>query len=256
MEGQGQGDGATGDAGRRANDGRYGDGPTEKGPTKFAAVLSLLPPALTNYFTIRHSDVSSFTIRAFGRAWPVQDFMGRIMLQDVGKRVYLRGGVLQVENHEQFAARLADEHAAAEEGFTNTCECEEHVCPLTLNTGKHPAGDVCGLPGEMHLFPLQRGNEPTVFCERCGDDAILGGLYASGEDVQIARRKAEGWKEGSVPCGYCGLPVNDSKVCGNCFRVLTTGKPERPERKISRKGQGGTGQSPPMGPAGTTWPWQ
>lgn len=253
MKRPGPDDAASGDAGRRANDGRHGDGPTEKGPTKEVSLLSLLPPALTNYFTIRKSDVSSFTIRAFGRVWPVVDFIGRIMLQDIGKRVYLRGGILQVENHEQFAARLAAERAAAKDDPPSRCECEEHVCPLTLDTGMHPAGDVCGLPGVMRLFPLQRGNEPAVFCDGCGNDAVKGGLYASGEDVQRARRAAEGWREGSVPCGYCGLPVNDSKVCGNCFRVLTTGKPESAERKISRKGQGGgqsggQSQGPPTGP--------
>ncbi len=142
--------------------------------------------ALDSFYTITHADVTSFAIRAFGRAWPVADFIGRVMLQDVGKRVYLRGDILQVENHKQFAARLAREHEEATP--SDRCECEEHTCPLTLDTGKHPAGDVCGLPGEMHLFPRQRGNEPAVFCVGCGDDALQGGLYAVGADVAKARR--------------------------------------------------------------------
>ena len=46
-------------------------------------------------------------LRAFGNTWPVSDFIGRILPQDVGKRVYLVGGVLQVENEEQRKRRLA-----------------------------------------------------------------------------------------------------------------------------------------------------
>ncbi len=211
-------------------------------------IPALLPTALGSFYTITHTDVTSSTIRAFGKVWPVMDFLGRLMLQDIGKRVYLRGDILQAESHKQFAARLVWETYKAQDDPTSRCECGEHTCPLTLDTGMHTAGEVCGLPGVMHLFPLQRGNEPAVFCDGCGDDAMRSGLYASGEDVAVARRKAEGWKDGSVPCGYCGLPVNDSKICGNCFRVLTTGKPESTERKISRKGQGG--QPDQEGPKG------
>ena len=44
---------------------------------------------------------------AFGRVWMALDFIGRILPGDVGKRVYQVGGILQVENDEQRARRLA-----------------------------------------------------------------------------------------------------------------------------------------------------
>ena len=45
-------------------------------------------------------------LKAFGNIWLVSDFIGRILPQDVGKRVYLIGGILQVENDEQRTRRL------------------------------------------------------------------------------------------------------------------------------------------------------
>ncbi len=56
---------------------------------------------------ITQADVGRSLFSAFGRHWQVADFIGRIMKHDVGKRVFLRGGVLQVENDAQRAARLA-----------------------------------------------------------------------------------------------------------------------------------------------------
>lgn len=53
------------------------------------------------YYTIHEDDEAKFAIYCFGHSWPVTDFIGRILAQDVGKRVYLRGGILQVENDEQ-----------------------------------------------------------------------------------------------------------------------------------------------------------
>lgn len=53
------------------------------------------------YYTITEHDVANFAIYCFEHSWPVDGFIGRILAQDVGKRVYLRGGILQVENDEQ-----------------------------------------------------------------------------------------------------------------------------------------------------------
>lgn len=58
-------------------------------------------------YTITQADVERPTIEAFGRQWLVVNFMGRILPGDVGKRVHCRDGILQVENDEQRAARLA-----------------------------------------------------------------------------------------------------------------------------------------------------
>jgi len=59
------------------------------------------------YREITRADVGKAHFRAFGRVWPVADFIGRIMAQDVGKRVYKVGDIVQVENNEQRARRLA-----------------------------------------------------------------------------------------------------------------------------------------------------
>jgi len=57
------------------------------------------------YFTLLEYDVGKPTVRAFGHTWLVQTFMGQILPGDVGKRVYLCGGILQVENNEQREVR-------------------------------------------------------------------------------------------------------------------------------------------------------
>lgn len=59
------------------------------------------------YREITADDVGEPYFKAFGRVTPVQNFIGRIMKQDIGKRVFLRGDILQVENDEQRDARLA-----------------------------------------------------------------------------------------------------------------------------------------------------
>lgn len=59
------------------------------------------------YYEIQASDVGQARIRAFGRAWQTTDFIGRVLSGDVGKRVYLVGDILQVENDEQRDRRLA-----------------------------------------------------------------------------------------------------------------------------------------------------
>ena len=58
------------------------------------------------FYEITQADVSMPTVRAFGREWPVEDFMGQVFPRDVGKRIYLRGDILQAENDEQFMRRL------------------------------------------------------------------------------------------------------------------------------------------------------
>lgn len=69
----------------------------------------------TAFYTLMEGDVGRAPLYAFGRAWSVGDFMGRILPGDVGKRVYRApmndgsGYVLQVENDQQRDARLARE---------------------------------------------------------------------------------------------------------------------------------------------------
>ncbi len=59
------------------------------------------------FYTIKESDVGKSRIKAFGRTWLVEDFLGQVLKQDVGKRVFRRGDHLMVENNQQRDARLA-----------------------------------------------------------------------------------------------------------------------------------------------------
>ncbi len=66
------------------------------------------------YYEITSADVGKAFLQAFGKKWPVADFIGRIMARDVGKRVYRVQhpyprsiDILQVESTEQRDKRLA-----------------------------------------------------------------------------------------------------------------------------------------------------
>lgn len=58
------------------------------------------------YHTISTEDVGQPWLKIFGQLWIVSEFMGRILPGDVGKRIYLVGRILQVENDEQRDRRL------------------------------------------------------------------------------------------------------------------------------------------------------
>jgi len=64
------------------------------------------PYPLEGCCEISENDVGKPLFTAFGRHWPVASFMGRILPSDVGKRVFLRDDVLQVENDQQRTERL------------------------------------------------------------------------------------------------------------------------------------------------------
>lgn len=61
---------------------------------------------MTTHYTLTVADIGKPYIRAFGKSWPVENFIGRILPGDVGKRVYQSDGILQVENDEQMAKRM------------------------------------------------------------------------------------------------------------------------------------------------------
>jgi hypothetical protein len=61
---------------------------------------------MRQFYELTAADVGKATIRAFGRIWWVTDFIGRVLPQDVGKRVVQVSGILQVENDEQRDRRL------------------------------------------------------------------------------------------------------------------------------------------------------
>lgn len=59
------------------------------------------------YREITKGDVGKAVFTAFGKQWMASSFIGRILKQDVGKRVYLIGDILQVENDQQFKERIS-----------------------------------------------------------------------------------------------------------------------------------------------------
>lgn len=135
------------------------------------------------YYTITVEDVGQPFLRAFGRVWPVSAFLGRIMTIDIGKRVYLRGGILQAENGEQRAERIA-----------HPCQALHNHNPTEYDAGM--AAPQCECPtgcGLVAVLPLYRVTayvhetpmyepEPTVFCEGCGNKALESGMYCAGDN--------------------------------------------------------------------------
>ena len=75
-----------------------------------SASLPLLRVAIASfeqpYYEIKKSDIGKPTIKAFGFVWPVVNFIGRVLKTDVGKRVFKRGEILQVESNDQRDRRL------------------------------------------------------------------------------------------------------------------------------------------------------
>lgn len=61
---------------------------------------------MADFYEIKKTDVGAFAIVFRDKSWVIANFMGRVLLQDVGKRIFERGGILQVENDKQLAARL------------------------------------------------------------------------------------------------------------------------------------------------------
>ena len=61
---------------------------------------------MRQYQEITNADVGKKFFVAFKCVWPVSNFIGQILPQDVGKRVYRIGDILQVENDEQRNRRL------------------------------------------------------------------------------------------------------------------------------------------------------
>jgi len=57
------------------------------------------------YETITARNVGRVFFQAFGRKWRVADFMGRITVRDIGKRVFLVNGALRVETDDELRAR-------------------------------------------------------------------------------------------------------------------------------------------------------
>jgi hypothetical protein len=58
------------------------------------------------FYELQPSDVGRARLECFGQTWSVTDLLGWVLPLDVGKRVYCRNGVLQVENEEQRRFRI------------------------------------------------------------------------------------------------------------------------------------------------------
>ena len=72
------------------------------GTGSVVATYGTMPP---DYYVLAPGDVGRLVIPMFGRQISVASTMGRILPADVGKRVYLRGQILQMENDKQRAER-------------------------------------------------------------------------------------------------------------------------------------------------------
>lgn len=59
------------------------------------------------HYTIQTDDIGRGYIEAFGKSWSLANVIGRVQPDDVGKRIFYRGGVVQVENDQQRLERLA-----------------------------------------------------------------------------------------------------------------------------------------------------
>jgi hypothetical protein len=72
------------------------------------------------FYEVAAADVGKARIRAFGRTWDLRAVCGPLQPIDIGKRIYQVGEILQIENQEQRAARLAAEGLtpAQAAGFT------------------------------------------------------------------------------------------------------------------------------------------
>ncbi len=137
------------------------------------------------HYTLTAEDVEKPFLRAFGQAWPMSGFIGRVLAGDVGKRVYLRGGILQVENDEQRAARV--DHPC--QSLHNHSPEEYTAKPGTTRCQRASGG--CYLSATLHLFRVAayvhetpiHDTLPIDFCEPCGDKALESGLYCVGDDL-------------------------------------------------------------------------
>jgi len=79
---------------------------------EYGPMLQLVQSSPRPFREITRADVNKARFKAFGRTWSVSEFIGRIMPQDIGKRVYLVApNMVQVENEEQRARRLAGAHS-------------------------------------------------------------------------------------------------------------------------------------------------
>ncbi len=150
------------------------------------------------HYTIKTEDVGVPFLRAFGSAWPVSGFLGRILAGDVGKRVYLCGGILLIENDEQRAARIACCDPTTPAKTDRLCQALHNHNPddfeaistpiMGATRCECPTG--CGMIAVLHLYRVTAylhetpiyDTLPVDFCEPCGGDALESGLYGVGDD--------------------------------------------------------------------------
>jgi hypothetical protein len=118
------------------------------------------------YREITVEDVGRSVFPAFGRQWPVSDFIGRIYSVDIGKRVYRTSEhVVSVENAEQFMARLAAEERS--QGGSHAAGLARLVCKFLSE-----------LHGPSFGIDLVRPPNPK-------HDHAIAVLFADGKDVVV-----------------------------------------------------------------------
>lgn len=110
-----------------------------------------------SFYTITENDVDQPIIRCFGRSWTVTDFIGRILPRDVGKRVFLRDNILQVENNEQLHYRQMKRFVRLETQLSRTTGLVFRASVYGEGTIEKPGEIWCASCGwnENPAYPLQ-----------------------------------------------------------------------------------------------------
>ena len=129
------------------------------------------------YYTIKKRDVGKRTIKAFGKVWLVSDFLGLMFDQDVGKIVYERGGILQVESSEQMAKRIG---TVLDNKRTTQLIVEEWA----TSRDAVPAGHV-----QVTVYEVKTGKRVATVFER--EDYVS--LIAAAPDLLAALEDVREW---------------------------------------------------------------
>lgn len=159
------------------------------------------------YYELRQSDVGKPIIDAFGEKWLVSSFIGRILPQDVGKRVYERGGILQVENDEHLMSRIGSKKKKAQEEVPEEpAERPSEAGNPTDWTGwkeKHPSLEMPS--GFVQVDTIEPG---TAVETESGTAFIVleKGSMAVKVEVDDASGNFVTWIENNVPVKLLGQP--------------------------------------------------
>jgi hypothetical protein len=137
------------------------------------------------FYTLTRDDVGKISIHAFGKVWPVVNFIGRVMSRDAGKRVYQVGDVLQVENDQQRTARIAGMGNMKRKDPTRHERERVHFAWRLLEdaTDRMPHGNTARAYAALSVEKKGRGN--ATIAKALIVEAFIDG-YTRGHEVPFA----------------------------------------------------------------------